>query len=332
MVENRIVGRESEFERLDRCMDEEAPQLIIIYGRRRVGKTYLINQYFKGRFDFKLTGSFNANAQEHLQDFTDELSRQTGIKQGKPETWRQAFNMLRAYLSELPQDEKHIVFFDEMPWLDTPRSGFMQAFEHFWNDFGCAFNNLILIVCGSATAWIRKKVLENKGGLFGRQTCCLYLKPFTLYETEQYMKSRGIDWAQYDVAECYMILGGIPYYLSLLRSDLSMSQNIDNLFFRKRAELWDEFDHLYSTLFTNSKHYIRLVEILAQKRSGLTRAELVEEFGFSDNSRLTEMLSDLLASDFVRAYSYFGRKKQDTRYQLSDYYTLFYFRYLKSSV
>ena len=175
MIRNILIGREKEYMRLDQCMNEEAPQLVVVYGRRRVGKTYLINQYFEGRFDFKLTGTFNADKKEHLRDFTDELSRQTDEKKPCPEDWKQAFNMLRAYLSGLPEGEKHVVFFDEMPWLDTPRSDFLKAFEHFWNDFGCTFNNLVFVVCGSATSWIQKKIAENKGGLFHRQTCTLYL-------------------------------------------------------------------------------------------------------------------------------------------------------------
>jgi AAA+ ATPase superfamily predicted ATPase len=310
-------------------MNEEAPQLIVVYGRRRVGKTYLINQYFEGRFDFKLTGTFNADQKDHLRDFSDELSRQTGEEKTCPNDWKQAFNMLRSYLMALPKEEKHVVFFDEMPWLDTPRSNFLKAFEHFWNDFGCAFNNLVFIVCGSATSWIQKKIAENKGGLFHRQTCTLYLRPFSLYETDKYLKSRNMEWDFYDVAQIYMILGGIPFYLSLLRSDMSPGENIDNLFFRKRAELWDEFDHLYNTLFSNSKQYIRLVEILGEKRGGMTRNELSTEPDINDNGRLSGMLSDLVASDFVRMSTCFGKKKQEIRYQLSDYYTLFYFRFLK---
>ena len=329
MIENMFIGREGEFSRLDQCMNEESPQLVVVYGRRRVGKTFLINRYYDGRFDFKLTGSFNAKKEDQLQDFIDELNRHTGEKQERPETWREAFNLLRSYLDELPENEKHVVFFDEMPWMDTRNSGFLQAFEHFWNDYGCALNNLVFIVCGSATSWIQKKIAENKGGLFNRQTCTLYLKPFNLYETMQYLKTRGIEWEQYDIAECYMILGGIPYYLSLLRPDMSLSQNIDNLFFRKRAELWDEFDHLYRTLFTNSRQCIHLVEVLSRKRSGLTRSELVNEPDIPNNGTLTEMLSDLEASGFIRACSYYGKKKQETRYQLSDYYSLFFFRFLK---
>ena len=309
MSENRIIGRSAECERLEKCLRADQAQLIIVYGRRRVGKTFLINQFFGGRFDFKLTGAYAQPREIQLRYFSAELSRQTGEKRPTPKDWIEAFQLLREYLSSLPTEEKHVVFFDEMPWMDTQRSGFLPAFEWFWNDWGCTQENLIFVVCGSATSWMIEKIADNKGGLFNRQTCRLYLQPFTLHETELYLRSRGMDWARRDIAECYMILGGIPYYLSLLDSELAFNANIDNLFFRKRAELWDEFDHLYQTLFTNSEQYIRIVEQLSKKRMGLTRGEIAEQTKLPANGALSKMLNDLTDSGFVRKYSFYGKKR-----------------------
>ena len=331
MYYDELIGRAEEIARLDWCMKEERPQLIIVYGRRRVGKTYLINKYYNGRFDFKLTGIYNTKKEVQLQNFIAELNRQSKSVYPTPKDWLSAFELLRGYLSSLPENEKHVIFFDEMPWMDTQRSDFLPAFEFFWNDFGCTLKNLVCIVCGSATSWMQKKIAQNKGGLFNRKTCSLYMKPFTLKETEQYLISRDFDWSHYDIAESYMIMGGIPFYLSLLRPDISLSGNIDNLFFRKRSELWDEFDHLYQTLFSNSQQYIKVVETLSQKRGGMTRSELVEKAGMHDNSLVTEILADLSNSDFIRTSIFFGKKKQETRYQVTDYYSLFYFKFLKDS-
>ena len=329
MDRSKVIGRSSEWARLEKCMRSEQAQLVILYGRRRVGKTYLINKFFDGRFDFKLTGAYNEPKETQLRYFSAELNRQSGEEKSIPKDWIEAFQLLRNYLSSLPRGEKHIVFFDEMPWMDTQRSGFLSAFEWFWNDWGCAQDELVFIVCGSATSWMVDKIAKNKGGLFNRQTCELYLQPFTLYETELYLQSRNMDWARRDIAECYMIMGGIPYYLSLLDSELSFNANIDNLFFRKRAELWDEFDHLYKTLFTNSDQYIKIVEQLSKKRMGLTRSEIAAQTKIPANGALTKMLSNLADSGFVRRYSFYGKKSKETLYQLSDYYTLFYYRFIK---
>ena len=329
MGEKQIIGRAAERERLEKCLRAEQAQLIIVYGRRRVGKTFLINQFFGGRFDFKLTGAYAEPRETQLRYFLLELNRQTGEDKAAPKDWIEAFQMLRAYLSSLPPDDKHVVFFDEMPWMDTQRSGFLPAFEWFWNDWGCTQDNLVFIVCGSATSWMVEKIAENKGGLFNRQTCRLFLQPFTLHETECYLQARNIEWSRRDIAECYMILGGIPYYLSLLDAGLSFNANIDNLFFRKRAELWDEFDHLYKTLFSNSEQYIKIVEQLSKKRMGLTRSEIAQQTKLPANGALSKMLNDLADSGFVRKYSFYGKKSKEMLYQLSDYYSLFYYRFIK---
>ena len=329
MAREKIIGRHAECGRLEKCTNEKQAQLIIVYGRRRVGKTFLINQFFEGRFDFKLTGAYAQSKEIQLRYFSAELNRQSKMDRSVPKDWIQAFELLRDYLASLPPEEKHVVFFDEVPWMDTQRSGFLPALEWFWNDWGCAQDNLIFIVCGSATSWMVEKIAENKGGLFNRQTCKLYLQPFSLCETELYLRFRGIEWSRRDIAECYMIMGGIPYYLSLLDKELAFNANIDNLFFRKRAELWDEFDHLYQTLFSNSGQYIRIVEQLSKKRMGLTRGELSRQTGLPANGTLSKMLNDLTASGFVRKYSVYGCKSKDALYQLSDYYTLFYYRFLK---
>lgn len=325
----KIIGRNFECGRLDRCMEGEEAQLIALYGRRRVGKTYLIHHYFNGRFDFKLTGIYNQPMEMQLYNFITEWNHQSGQEAVKPSNWMEAFVLLRTYIERKPDTEKQVIFFDEMPWMDTVKSGFLAAFEWFWNGWGYSRKNLVFIICGSATSWMREHIDENKGGLYNRLTCRIYLNPFSLGETEAYLKSRNIEWSRYDITECYMIMGGIPYYLSLLDSELSYAHNIDNIFFRKRAELWDEFSFLYKTLFKNSDRYLKIVEALSVKRSGLTRGEIVERTKLPDNGEITEMLNNLEYSGFVRINNIFGKKRKT--YQLSDYYSLFYFRYIRNN-
>lgn len=330
MSKELIIGREHEMQLLEECRESKESQLVLVYGRRRVGKSFLINQYFDNRFDFKLVGDNHLNKDEQLFNFTDELRRQWNREIERPKTWREAFFLLRDYLDEFKDDMKHIVFFDEMPWLDNQKSGFLEAFEYFWNSYGASKNNLMLIVCGSASAWLLDNFEHNKGGLFNRQNCRIFLEPFNLYETERFLiEKKGINWTRYDIAECYMILGGIPYYLDRLSKNLSPSQNIDNMFFRKRGVLWDEFDNLYRTLFSSSENYIKIVEALFTKRSGMNRKELVSATKLSDNSAFTDMLRNLSGSGFIRSYNVFGNRKRGTVYQLADYYTMFYLKFVR---
>lgn len=330
-MNEKIIGREKEFSQLNKCLHSNQAELIIVYGRRRVGKTFLINQFFKGRFDFKISGSYGQTKEIQLKNFINELNLQSKNKNTITDNWTDAFFLLRNYLENLSKDEKHVIFFDEMPWLDTPKSNFLAAFEYFWNSWGSSQDNLICIVCGSATSWLVDNIAKNKGGLYNRQTCRIYLEPFTLNETEKYLSVNGFEWSRYTIVQNYMIMGGIPYYLSLLDQNLSFEENIDNMFFRKRALLWDEFEHLYATLFTNSEQYLKVVEALSTKRAGLTRKEISDISKLPSNGALTKILENLINSDFVRAYNFFGNKKQDMIYQLSDYFTLFYFKFLKNN-
>ena len=328
---SKIIGRKQEISRLDSCMETPKAQLIIVYGRRRVGKTYLINEYYNNKFTFKMTGAYKKPKSFQLESFAYELHKKAGTEKDTPSDWREAFSLLRDYLESLPKKEKKVVFFDEMPWIDTLRSDFLPVFEWFWNDWASTCENLVFIVCGSATSWMEDNFADNKGGLFNRQSCRIYLEPFTLHETELYLKSLGISWSRYEIAECYMIMGGIPYYLSLLDNTVSYTQNIDEMFFKKRGVLWDEFEHLYNTLFSNSDSYIKIVEALSKKRMGLTRNEIIQITKLPGNGAMSKMLQDLENSGFIRIMNYYGRKRKDAIYQLSDYYTAFYYQYIKGN-
>ena len=330
-MNRKIIGRKKECERLDECMNADQAQLVIVYGRRRVGKTYLINEYFENRFAFKITGSYGQPKEVQLKIFDTSLSRQNGVNKLNSKDWFEAFNSLRDYLETLDTNEKQVIFFDEMPWLDTQKSSFLAAFEWFWNDWASTRRNLIFIVCGSATSWMDEKIANNKGGLFNRQTCKLFLKPFSLNEVEEYLQSKNIEWSRYDIVQCYMIMGGIPYYLSLLNSKLSLSQNVDALFFTDRGELSDEFEHLYRTLFTNSASYIKVVESLSKKKGGLTREELLKSTGRQTGGELSVILKNLELSGFIRISNFFNKKKKNALYQLCDYYTSFYFKFIKDN-
>lgn len=325
-----IIGREREIKRLNRAMEEKDAQLIIVYGRRRVGKTYLINEYFNGNFDFKFTGSFDQSTTDQLRNFRLELSRYSGGNINSIKDWTEAFFALRDYL-EKNAKKKQIVFFDEMPWMDRQKSGFLPAFEWFWNSWGSARKNLVFIVCGSAASWLTEKIEKNKGGLFNRHTCRLYLEPFNLCETEKYLESRNVFWSRYDITQCYMIMGGIPYYLRLLDREQTLNENIDNLFFSRRSELWNEFEMLYHTLFSNKEPYIKIVEELSKKRYGLKREEIVKNTGLPSNGVLTNMLLNLENSGFISVNNSFGNKKKERKYKLCDYYTMFYFKFIKNN-
>lgn len=327
-TENNIIGREHEQAILNECLESAAPEFIAVYGRRRVGKTFLIKQFFHEEFDFYMTGSYNALMHDQLEDFHAQLEEYSGQSWKTPKSWREAFRQLKTYLSSLNKD-KIIVFIDELPWLDTPRSRFVSALELFWNSWGDSRSNLKFIVCGSSTTWMTDKLLGAKGGLHNRVNRWIYLEPFNLNETEKMLRSKGVAWDRHQIVECYMTMGGTPYYLAKIKKSQSLSQNIDNLIFHAKGELRHEYEILFRSLFNDSSSYHRVVELLANKSIGMTRDEMISNLKVSDGGKFSEVLKNLVTCDFIREYKSFGKKEKERLYQLTDLFTLFYLKQVK---
>jgi AAA+ ATPase superfamily predicted ATPase len=326
-MKTAIIGREKEQRILQDIFESEKSEFVAVYGRRRVGKTFLIREMFSGKFVFEISGLANANTKSQLLNFTLTLNKTTGETLKPAENWIEAFQRLADYIEQNKQKRK-ILFFDEAPWIDTLRSDFLTAFEHFWNAFCSARKDIVLLVCGSATSWIINNLINNHGGLHNRLTTTIFLKPFTLLECEKYFRSKKIETSRRQIAECYMIMGGIPFYLSKIKKGLSIAQNIDNLFFASKSELRNEFNNLYAALFRKSDEYIKLVEALSKKGKGLSRSELEATTKIKGGGSLTKILQNLEYCDFIRKYASFDKKKRDMLYQLIDPFTLFYFKFI----
>ena len=325
-----IIGRKEEQKILLSAAQSEYSELIAVYGRRRVGKTYLIRETFGYKFTFQHTGLANAKTKDQLFSFAISL-RDAGYDDcPMPQSWLEAFSLLSHFLKN-STDEKKIIFLDELPWMDTSRSNFISAFEHFWNGWALARKDIVVIICGSATSWIINKVINDHGGLHNRVTQRIALQPFTLKECEMFVQSKGIEMSRYQIAECYMVLGGIPFYWNLLEKGLSLAQNIDKIFFARNGKLANEFDLLYASLFKSPEQYIDVVTALGRKKAGMTREEIVTAIGKSSNGALSKVLDELEYCGFIRKYSGYGKKTKQAIYQLIDNYTLFYFKFIRQN-
>lgn len=325
-----MIGRIEEQRRLQEAFHSEYSEFVAVYGRRRVGKTFLVREQFNYTFTFQHTGLARKSTRQQLQSFQQSLRRQGYKKAPLPGNWIEAFDMLKD-LIEWSNDKRKVVFIDEMPWMDAPRSSFLPALENFWNGFASARKDVVLIACGSATSWIVKKLLKNKRGLHNRVTYRIHLQPFTLNECEQYANDRKLGMNRKQLIEGYMALGGIPYYWSLLDKSKSLIQNIDRLFFSKDGELKGEYNELYASLFNHPEKYTTIIEILGKKRLGLSREEIIKEGKLESNGKLSEILEDLENCGFIRKYNMIGMKSKSALYQLIDFYTLFYFRFIQNN-
>lgn len=327
---DQIIGRKHEISVLLEAYNSSQPEFVAIYGRRRIGKTFLVDSLFSDQYDFYMTGIYEGTRKEQLKNFAHQLEKYSGKKQRVPQDWMDAMFSLQTYLEGKTEKKQICVFIDELPWLDTPSSRFLKAFELFWNEWASKYANMKLIVCGSATTWMTNKLLGNKGGLHNRVTLSVYLRPFNLHETEQFLTARQFQLSRHQIAELYMAVGGTPYYLNMLRTSESAAQNIDRLFFGVNAPLKTEYGFLFKSLFRESSLYRRVVECLSQKMKGMTRREILEELKTEDNGYFSEVLSDLCSCDFIRSYNAWGKKDRDMMYQLTDLYTLFYLHFVKS--
>lgn len=326
---DKLIGRKLEQAKLQACMESERSEFVVVYGRRRIGKTFLVRRFFKDNYAFSFVGKHEMGREQQLTEFAKELMRyshSTFVPQLK--NWTEAFDALQRLLETYNIPGKKVVFFDEMPWMDTPKSDFVSALENFWNGWANMRDDIVLVACGSATSWMVDKLLHNQGGLFNRITQKIYLRPFKLSEMEQYLDEKHFGWNRYQIAQCYMILGGIPFYLTLLNPKLSLLSNIDELFFADaHAMLRTEYNELYSTLFKRPDNYLAVIRMLTERKEGFTRKEINEKTKLG-GAALSKILSDLEQCDFIFSYARYGNAKNNAIYRIKDFYTLFYYKYV----
>ncbi len=326
----KIIGRREEQTLLERYYNSGRAEFIALYGRRRIGKTYLIRQYFKNRFSFDMTGVLEGNKNEQLTAFHMAL-KTYGYTGKKNTTWLDAFFALRQLLeSKLRGGGRCVVFIDELPCLDTPKAGFVHALGHFWNSWANWQPQVMLIVCGSATSWMVRNVIDDHGGLHDRVTHEMPLRPFTLAEAEEYFHAYGFRWKRLSLLQAYMAVGGVPYYMSLFSPDESPAMGLDRLFFSDNAELQREYRRLFHSLFRNAQPYQDIISVLARKSSGMTREEISKALRVDNNGKLGNMLTDLVYCDFLRKYDVRQKtlKSNSAIYQLVDFYTIFYHTFI----
>jgi len=329
-MNKKLIGRIEEQQILQGALDSKEAEMIAVIGRRRVGKTFLVNQVYGKRIQFEVTGIQYAPRAEQIRNFLFQLNRSFKVPAdtSPPTNWLDAFILLISLLEKTKTKEKKVIFLDELSWLSTPNSGFLRALGFFWNSWAVK-QNIVVVICGSAASWMIKRVVNHKGGLHNRITQRMFLQPFTLSETRDYLKSRRVNLTDQQLVELYMAIGGIPHYLKEVKPGLSVVQNIDQLCFTNNGVLRDEFSRLYPSLFEHAERHEAIVRALAKTHYGMTRTSLVQKAKLSDGGNVTHILDELEQSGFISSFFPFGKKKKGKLYRLSDEYSLFYLRFIE---
>jgi uncharacterized protein len=327
-----MVGRNAQINTLQEILKENKSSFVAITGRRRVGKTYLIDQIFGNYLCFRVTGIQDANQDAQILNFTQKIAEFSNIPiVTPPENWQQVLILLKKYLETLPKTKKHVIFLDELPWISTARSGFIQFLAHIWNDYLSKQKQFILVICGSATSWITKKIINDRGGFHNRVSHTIKLKPFTLRETKAFIESKKINWSNNAIAEIYMAFGGIPYYLDDIRKGESVATTIERMCFSENGILRYEYDNLYKALFNYPQNHEAIIKTLAMAHTGLTRDQILKLSKVQPGGPYTRAMEDLIMSGFISELIPFGKKKQGIIYILTDEYSIFYHRFIHNN-
>jgi uncharacterized protein len=331
MSEAIVLGREDEKSTLERILESKQPELVAVYGRRRIGKTYLIMQHLKNHFVLEYSGIHNVDNAVQLSQYTKALTVQLndGVKLQEPADWFEAFDITAVLLKKKLKRKKAVIFLDEFPWMHTQKSNFLPAFEQFWNTWASRQPAIAVILCGSAASWMIKHLVRNKGGLHNRITQKIALQPFTLHETELFLQHKKVMLSRYQVVQLYMAFGGVPHYLNQIQPGQSAVQIIEKACFNKSGFLYNEFYDLYGALFKDAERHYKVVRALAAKPSGLNRKEIIAACKLQSGGSTTALLEELTAAGFITSYIPIGRVVRDNIYKLTDEYTLFFLKFIE---
>lgn len=323
-----LIGRKNEISILQNALKSNKPELIAVYGRRRIGKTFLVRNVYKNYIQFEFSGINNCSLKQQLNNFYLTLADKNDSFK-KPTDWIEAFHQLNQYISKLTSKKKKVIFIDEFPWLDSRKSNFLSAFDNFWNSYATKRDDLVVVICGSAASYMVKNIIKSKGGLHNRITNKIQLLPFNLFETELLLKKNKVKLTRYDILQVYMAMGGVPYYLEKILPGESVVQAIDRLCFTKDGVLRNEFNNVFASLFDQHDNHEAIIRALASVRKGLTRTEIAKKSKLKSGGTLSKTLTELEESGFIEKYlPYKGNK--DSVYRLTDEYSLFYIKYIEN--
>lgn len=327
-----FVGRDYQLELLSSVWAKETPSLVVVSGRRRIGKSTLVERFAEmSRCRFVeiegLPPDGTMTNERQLANFCERLGRASGVDIPVAKNWAQAFDSLEEVIAG---KGKIVVFLDEISWMGGYDEGFAGFLKNAWDLQFSKRKRLVLVLAGSVSAWIQKNILNSKG-FVGRVSVDLTLTELSLAACRDFWGKRAAQVSMREMADVLSITGGIPKYLQEMNPSLSADENIRRMCFLPEGYLFKDFDSIFSDVFGGGiAAKRRILDVLAEGPASVS--ELAAAMSIEPNGHITDDLNDLIAAGFVAAGAGLnpntGTKVREVRYRLSDNYTRFYLKFI----
>ena len=329
MQDTPFIGRKTELNELNLLLTKKSASLVVIKGRRRIGKSRLVEEFAKGKRFIQLSGippTEDVSAQSQRDVFSKQLGQQLGLPGLHATDWADLFTLL----ANQAREGRVVILFDEISWMGSKDPTFLGKLKNAWDIDLKKNQELILILCGSVSTWIQENIIKSTA-FFGRISSYINLEELPLEDCSKFLEVEGFRGPAYEKFKILAVTGGIPWYLEHVQSKFNADENIKNLCFKKNGILVNEFDLIFHDLFTRrSEIYKRIIELLA--KSPLEFNDIYQELNYPKSGFLSEYLEDLIQAGFItRDFTWLiktGKISRLSHFRLSDNYLRFYLKYV----
>ncbi|MBU0505584.1 MAG: ATP-binding protein [bacterium] len=324
ILKQDFFGRKEYVKTLQRLRKNRGSSVVVVYGRRRVGKTSLIQKAFENDKIFNFEGLENQETNKQIINFVTQLKFQAKkeVSVEHIKTWHEALYAL----INVAKKEPCVIVLDEFQWMANYRSELVSVLKMMWDQHLSKLNNVTLVLCGSIASFMVKKVIHSSA-FYGRIETEIHLQPFQLHETAKMLESKGFD----EILEAQILLGGIPLYLKLARNFPSIRMAVNELAFSSEGYFFNEFSKIFTSHFGKNSNYRMILDLLAKNPKGVLRKNISQQLKTTTGGTLTGVLYNLEQAGFIRTLKPFDKKmnSRHVKYVLSDPYIHFYLQFIK---
>ena len=333
MIMKLFIGRDKELQQLEDLSRSGRACLVVIKGRRRIGKSRLAEEFGKNKVFLPFSGIApvkRVTAQDQRNTFTHQLASHLQVPPFTCVDWSDIFDHLTRHLTNKPT----VILLDEISWMGSKDPTFVPKLKLWWDLALQNYPSLTVILCGSISTWIDKNII-NSTALFGRVSLYMELMELSISQCREFLRLQGFKGSDLDVFKILCVTGGVPWYLEQIQPQLNADENIKRLCFKRNGLLVHEFDRIFNDLFSSrGEVYKKIITLLSQGMQD--RATLQHSLSYSPSGTLSQHLHSLIICGFVSKHPDWslktGKPGKLTLYRLSDNYLRFYTHYIEPNL